>query len=367
MRLLVEAPIMSASGLGLLSRNFIKLLSEKFEFAITDRSTRGSLTTLSFKMTAIIDKMPKVENPDTCIQIYHPEEFQPKPNMYNILVTNPLSTALPAPVITNLNRANEIWTGSQTTANVLKNMGVVIPILVVPTPIDITESSDQELPIAGINYNENNEFIPREERVPTIGIIAPWNRRRNPEDALVSILSQFNHGDCKVILKSYTNVMSLEENFQISRIIGNLRRQFTSGPEITIITKVMTDIEITQLFNMCDVYCSACRFESSGIDILTAALLGVPTVVSGSGCINDILPSYPYVSGSVAEPVCELGPALTSNWWARPDLLSMYTYLRQIMIEGPDEKAIGKTRDKVIERHSLYSVRQQIEDYLSDR
>jgi glycosyltransferase involved in cell wall biosynthesis len=325
---------------------------------------------------------------DVVIQFCTPELYLPTPSSYTIGLTQWETTSIPCVddpahpkdnwVRQMNNVCQEIWTSSSTAKKAFLETGVKRPVYVFPGPIDtdLYKPGLEELDIEGVNVDQEGKKIPKELRPVTIGLIAQWTRRKNIEEWLLWVMSQFKPDKVVGVLKTYGNYMGDEETHAALKKIKKAREMVVGlrGPPIALITEKFTDEEIARFFSSIDIYCSFSRGEGFGLPLAQAMSSECLVAHTGWSSVTDFLDdTCGYPLNYTMEPVT----GMTYNrwyranmWWASVDILDASVKVTEgvrMMMEGSVEEKDKidalrtAARRRIIERCSVEATAARIE------
>jgi glycosyltransferase involved in cell wall biosynthesis len=226
--------------------------------------------------------------PDILIHMETPEFYEPVQGSYNIGFTMWETSKIPSTDMNGqprmnwvhqMNRMDEIWTASQDALNAFQLSGVKKPVRVFNGPVDTDfyKPGLPELPIRGLTVHADGTPIPREERPFVIGFMGQWTRRKNIEDWLLWIMTQFGQKEAVGLLKTYGSHLDQDQTDQVQRRVELARQQIRSereGAGITLITNKLSDRDIARWFQSVDMYVSFSRGEGYALPVVQAMACG---------------------------------------------------------------------------------------------
>lgn len=139
--------------------------------------------------------------------------------------------------------------------------GIRHKIEVVPHGIDVNLYNDKDI------KRDNDKFT-------FLWVGTVHNKRKNLT-GLIDAWKSFKHKDkCKLILKVSTIYGVNEEH-------STLLNEIINDPSIEVITNILTDSQMSELFKQVDCYISPHTSEGFGMNILQAMAVDLPVITSG--------------------------------------------------------------------------------------
>jgi len=242
--------------------------------------------------------------PDVRMHIETPEFFQPVQGVKNIGFTFWETDRIPGgwkegepgiPAnfnwVNQMNMMDEIWTGASSAALAFRESGVTVPIRVVGTPMQFSDE-DGELPITGITVDGSGNPVARKDRRIVIGSCAQFNFRKNLEDLIIGVCSEFRSDEVVLLLKTYGSQQNdpQQEQGVRNRVIG-LKNAigWKDIPQVVLVQNTLTDQDMRKFYNSMDIFVTATRGEGFCIPAAQAMAAGVPTVCTGWSAMMDFV------------------------------------------------------------------------------
>lgn len=282
------------------------------------------------------------DDPDVAIHFETPEFYNPQPDRYNIGFTQWETTRIPDTDmhgqprlnwVTQMNRMDEIWTSSTDAKKAFSRSGVTVPVTVMPGPVDTSlhRSGLEELPITGLTVDAMGNEIPREERPFVIGFMGQWTKRKNIEEWLIWLMTQFSGKKVAGLIKTYGSHIEGSQQQQVFDRVQACRSLVQFGPEevkgadIFMLTEHLSDDEIAQWFQTVDMYVSFSRGEGFAFPVVQAMASGCIAAHTGWGGPTDYIQDGE--SGILLPFTMEPVYGMSYNpwyradqWWARIDM-----------------------------------------------
>jgi glycosyltransferase involved in cell wall biosynthesis len=176
--------------------------------------------------------------------------------------------------------------------------------------------------------------------------------RKNPH-ALVRAFARFNvrNKGWQLVLKT-KHLQGSEEGRELLSMIDKV-------PDITVIDRPVSDLELRHLFSLADIYASPHASEGFGLTIAEAMALGKVVVATDFGGSTDFLDKscgFPVPAEHYTLPE-DIGPYLRGSEWARIDESKLAEALASAAMAVEHNDAIGEAaRQRVSERLSSAAV-----------
>jgi glycosyltransferase involved in cell wall biosynthesis len=176
--------------------------------------------------------------------------------------------------------------------------------------------------------------------------------RKNPH-ALVRAFARFNvrNKGWQLVLKT-KHLQGSEEGRELLSMIDKV-------PDITVIDRPVSDLELRHLFSLADIYASPHASEGFGLTIAEAMALGKVVVATDFGGSTDFLDKscgFPVPAEHYTLPE-DIGPYLRGSEWARIDESKLAEALASAAMAVERNDAIGEAaRQRVSERLSSAAV-----------
>lgn len=295
-------------------------------------------------------------NPDGRIQILHltPQNYSAftQPNKYNIGYCAWETDHLPKDWVPMINQLDEVWVPSEHNKKVFIHSGVVIPVEVMPHPLDVmaTEEIVDDAVVANVN---KNDFI--------FYSIFQWTERKNPVDLLKAYLTEFKREDpVALVLKTYiVNPSNIQEANRIKETIQAVKSKLylKSYPKILLISSLLSRPQIAALHKQCDCYLSLHRCEGFGIPFAEAMLAGNPVLATGYGGQTDFMTSQNHIDYVLTPTYGMPWPLYTGDMnWAQPDILDARRKMREFYNNRESAKTLGKLGQNEVREKLNYDV-----------
>jgi len=284
------------------------------------------------------------EAPDVRMHIETPEFFRMIPGIKNIGFVFWETSRIPGGQrmgepgvppnfdwVRQMNMMDEIWTSAESAIDAFKSSGVKVPIRNVGIPLEFLESTE-ELLISGVTVDEGGRKIPRDKRRIVIGSVAQFNFRKNIEDLIISVCSEFRSHEVTLLLKTYGSSQNdpQQEEAIKNRVLGLKQAVgWKDIPQVVLVQNTLSDTDMRKLYNSMDMFVTCTRGEGFCIPAAQAMGSGVPTVCTGWSAMMDFVigEAGSYGVGSTDEPQTgwpinyQLEPVYGMPFipWYRPD------------------------------------------------
>jgi glycosyltransferase involved in cell wall biosynthesis len=193
---------------------------------------------------------------------------------------------LPKEWIEPCNKMGEIWTSSDSMAQVFKASGVKVPIYSFPQPIDIG-MADKSFGRYSIPGHKGYMFY----------AMFQWIERKNPKVLLQAYWEAFTgRRDVTLLLKTYRVNFNKDEFLKIEEDITRWKREFRLPhyPQVVLIRALLDHDKIYKLHQTGDCYVSADHGEGWSRCLHEALLMGKPAISTARGGIHEYLSTDHY-------------------------------------------------------------------------
>jgi glycosyltransferase involved in cell wall biosynthesis len=322
--------------------------------------------------------MAKEWKPDVRIHFEIPNYYSNEKDVYTIGFTEWETTRIPDRAVggshewnwvKRMNDVQEIWTSCTEAINAFQNSGVETDCYVVAGPVDteVFKPGLRELKIRGLTAMEDGTPIPKENRRKILGFMGSWTKRKNIEDWIVLLTTQFAPDQVEGLLKVHVGIMG---DGQQRRIIQErvdqirLMCRMVKGCRLNYISEVLTDEEVACWFQTPDVYVSLSRGEGLGLPVLQAMACESLVVHTGWGAVTDYIDdSNGFLIQSQLEPVygMEYQPYWANQYWARaciPHAAQVVARILQADNKGSErlDEMRKNARKRVVDHHSIPAI-----------
>lgn len=272
--------------------------------------------------------------PDIRMHIETPEFFKPVNGMKNIGFTFWETDRIPGAIrdgepsvspnfnwVSQMNLMTQMWTSAESAQSSFINSGVKVPVKIIGVPMEFSDTKD-ELPIKGITTDEGGNHIPRSDRKIVIGSVAQFNFRKNIEDLIVAVCSEFRSHEVVLLLKTYGACQNdAQQEDIIRRRVQGLKNVigWKDVPQVILVQNTLSDRQMQCLYNSMDIFVTCTRGEGFCIPAAQAMGSGVPTICTGWSAMMDFVEA-----GVTGWPVkFQLEPVYGMPFipWYRPDQL----------------------------------------------
>lgn len=231
---------------------------------------------------------------------------------------------------------NEVWCPSKYNHDVFKDSGVKIPIKIVPHVFLKNELPKKEHVII---RSIDGRVIKNDPNILTFYNISEINERKNIEGLLKAYCKAFTSKDpVRLILKvHYRDYTKQNIEFCLS-YIDNIIKDYFHHPELLIITKNLSELEILGLHSIGDYHISLTRSEAFGLTLYDAFNYGKKIIVTGYGGHLDYLgENYSGLINYNLEDINKNSPIITKYYlhenqkWATPNMDHAIYMMRQAL------------------------------------
>lgn len=350
MRLKYTAPILDHSGYGEASRHDVKsLISAGVNVTIEapsytrDKADYGKLGELCKNL---VDKEIgyKVKVIHTTPNVY-PQFFEK--DKYHIGRVFWETDCLPKDFAMQVQKCDEVWTGSQFNVDAIKKAGVTKPVHIVPEAIDTDLDIGAIKPYHVINHDTYKFYS-----------IFEWIERKNPQALLTAFWQEFRSGEnVSLTLKTYRNNFMKKNYGDIEGQIRLVKKklQYDEYAPVYIYKHLMNRDHIYRLHKTFDCFVSAHRGEGWGVPQMEAMLMQKPVISTDLGGIHE------YISKEQALLVPHkliniTGEVRNRNWytpemkWAEVDIKALRTAMRWMYENQKEGRKMGESGRKLVLR-----------------
>ena len=193
---------------------------------------------------------------------------------------------LPKEWIEPCNKMGEIWTSSESMAQVFKASGVKVPIYAFPQPIDIGRA----------DKNFGRYDIPGHKGYMFYAIFQ-WIERKNPKALLQAYWEAFTgRRDVTLLLKTYRVNFNKEEFLKVEEDIMRWKREFRLPhyPQVVLVRSLLDRDKLFKIHQTADCFVSADHGEGWNRCLHEALLMGKPVISTARGGIHEYLDSDLY-------------------------------------------------------------------------
>lgn len=276
------------SGMGEANRNAIAALVEAGVEVQTEKTSYVKDKTDYGKTFRLCEKL--VNNDiDYLFKIIHitPDVLIPtlEPLKYHIAHFFWETDRISSRWVWNLNLMNEVWTGSETTKEVLMMSGVKAPIYIFPQAIDNTIKPEK---IKEFKIVHHQGFL--------FYSIFEWIERKNPKALLKAYWQEFeNEENVSLFLKTYRRNFTSQKTFtsteknEIKKDIGEWKKEVDQKhfPRVFLCSDLLAKHSILKIHRTGDCFVSAHRGEGWGIPQAEAMTFANPVISTGYNGIHD--------------------------------------------------------------------------------
>jgi glycosyltransferase involved in cell wall biosynthesis len=253
-----------------------------------------------------------------------------------------------------LNEADLVVVPSRFSAEALERSEVSTPVVIVP----------HVAPPPGTRRS-GGAWTEISDDVLVFYTIAEWNERKAPFLTIEAYLRAFSGRDRVLLLvKSshwdrrapHTSAGGAAGEGTSAWALARLLASHPDPPAVRLITRELTDPEISALHRRGDCYVSLARGEGWGLGAFDAAANGTPVVTTGFGGQLDYLIGCPYLVRfelSAVQDAAGGGSYTPNQRWAEPDIDHAATLLRGVAADP--QRAAALAQPIAADIHRRYS------------
>ncbi len=338
----------SPSGYSNFARKFIRAVSEQgIDCRITrSKHDRTTIPLDEWWARNIVEFVNNDGTPDLRMQIETPEFFRKTNTAKNIGFTFwetsripstalPGEPPLPAPQynwVRQMNMMDEMWTSAEFAAQAFVDSGVTVPTKVIGIPIEEPSEAEGELDIRGVTVDMGDRPIRQSDRPIVIACIAQWTWRKNLEDAIIAVCTEFRANEVVLLLKTYGASQNVEQEEERIRtrtrsIKGTLGLR--NMPRIVLLQNTLSDAHMSKLYKSVDIFLSTSRGEGFCIPTAQAMTHGIPTIATGWSAFQDYI--IPDETGWLVDYTMEPVYGMPHIPWYRPNQQWAKTNVNDLM------------------------------------
>ena len=270
-----------------------------------------------------------------------------EPGKYNIGRAFWETDKVPLDFSINLQKVEEIWTGSEFNKQAMRNAGVTKEIFIIPEAID-----------AQVTPDEFDPYVIENEADYKFYSIFEWTERKNPLALLEAFWREFEGVEgVSLTLKTYQISFGADKREAIDQQIRKLKARLNlkSYADVWMYRQLMDRRQVYRFHRTFDCFVSAHRGEGWGIPQMEAMLMEKPIVSTNLGGIHEYLThkkdAYLVDFGMV--PVDNMG--YNGQWytpdqkWGMVEISDLQRGMRFIFDNQEKAKQIGKQARKTVQ------------------
>lgn len=299
----------SPSGYSKFARDFIYALHEyggdlKVKI-ITNKHDRTTIPLNDWWMEHLPKFLNQTGVPDVRMHIETPEFYRPATNVVNVgftfwetdrIPSEPRAGEPPWPDqrcnwVRQMNMMSEIWTSASFAVDSFVDSGVKVPVNVIGIPIEQVET-DEEIRIRNVNVDMGDRPIPVNERPFVIGSCAQWTWRKNLDELIIAVASEFRADEAVLVLKTYgaaQNTPTEEQRIHDRAIAVRNTTGLKNSPRIVLVQDTLSDQEMARFYNSLDMFVMPSRGEGFCIPAAQAMLHEIPVLSTGWSAMTDYI------------------------------------------------------------------------------
>lgn len=269
---------------------------------------------------------------------------------------------LPLSFSQEVEKCDEIWTGSQHNADAMRKSGVTKPIHLIPEAVD-TSIIKEDLKPYLVQCEDTYKFYS----------IFEFILRKNPEALLTAYWLEFQNDErVSLTLKTYLDNFTPKKRQEVDMKIRIMKKRLglKKYPPVYLYRELMTRQQIYRFHKTFDCFVSAHRGEGWGIPQMEAMLMGNPIISTNCGGIHEYLTVkeaklLPYKLTPV------VGDVRNSNWyrtdqqWADVEVDALRKAMRYMYENQKKAKKMGEAASELVQKtFSLQAVGKLMRDRL---
>ena len=316
-----RGPVNRASGLGIVSREYVSALRRQGVSVKVGGSSRDKKK----RKVLVYHQLPKKWN-----------MAQDRKRFHRIILNTVWETTrIPRRWLAKINKFDAVCVPTTQNKAALRKSGVKIPIFIVPHGVHIEK------------FKPGNKKYPlpmAKGRFVFVSVFG-FQHRKNPETLLRAYWEQFSAAN-KVLLVIKTNGYARHETGQwIRNRIKNYKKRLgirKKTAPIVVITKQMNPNQLKGIYTLGNVFVLPTRGEGVGLPFLESLSSGVPVIATGWGGHMDFLNDrnsflvkyklqHPQISMNNRNAIARKFRSLFSGkgqQWAEPSLSSLKSQMR---------------------------------------
>lgn len=339
------------SGYGEANRNFIKALHTagvrlqvQAPSYVVDVADFGELGKLCRELSTC--------EVDNRIKVLHvtPDQYPRfmEPGKYHIGHLFWETTRLPKDFADACQLMDEIWTGSHTNAQAIRDSGFAKPIFVCPQAIDTAMERSKPY------------VIPHFDGFLFYSVFE-WTERKNPKALIRAFYEEFSKEEkVGLLVKTYFDSFNEKQSGYVMGEMRRLKRQYgLDRAPVMVYRHLMDRKHVMRLHSTGDCFVTAHRGEGWGIPIVEAMLHGNPVITTGYNGVNEYLDKKTaYLLTPTMVPVT--GMERNDVWytadqqWADIDIAELRRTLRTVFQDQEKARKTGQAGKRFVEKRFNY-------------
>lgn len=257
---------------------------------------------------------------------------------------------LPLEFAKNVDLLDEIWTGSESNAQAIRNAGVTKPIYIIPQAIDTANVSVEPYKI---DHTDTFKFYSMFE----------WTERKNPNVLLEAFWKEFQKGEkVSLTIKTYLDNFTPEKKREIDQLVKMSKKkcQLETYPPVYMFRNLMDKHQIYRFHKTFDCFVSGHRGEGWGLPQMEAMLMAKPIISTGYGGIHEYIEDsingflLPYKMVKLDENSRNKQWYTQDQSWADVNVSDMRAKMRYAYENRGIAKDIGLNAQKLIKEKFSY-------------
>lgn len=214
----------------------------------------------------------------------------------------------------------------------------------------------KEIKVASSNKFDFSEDIKHTFKFYTV---SDYSNKKNINALIHGYLTEFSvHDNVSLVLKTYISGKNPKESSDyVKNTINELKKQVgkkpQSYPKIVLITKMLSDEELSTLENSCDCFVSMSRGEGEGLPMCSAALRSKPVIAPNiSGIRKNFANRNLLINSVAAKKVFGMNSDPYYNWnenWLDPSTTELCEKMRFVLSNPEEIKTITSQNKAFLE------------------
>lgn len=267
--ILFVAPI-DNTGYGVAARGYLKALAQRSDVKVALKDITRQVDNIPKEEAIIFDEMRRNSFPlGSCVPIQFnlPEWFHHDLYEKMIGITTFETDGLSSIRVRNCNKCGSIWVPCDFNVETFKHGGVSVPIRVIP----YVSEEPKVVPPWRPKGVDDGTFM--------FLFVGDFNWRKGWDKLVSAFTQEFSRNEnVALVMKFYGHKFFGEGTEGIIKAVKAYQDASLGKPKMTIISKFVSDDELTGLFWGCDAFAMPSRGEGWGLPLSEAMAMGKPTM-----------------------------------------------------------------------------------------
>jgi len=270
-----------------------------------------------------------IDDIDIVIQHTTPNESQRKDGVFNVLYFAWETDRVPDEWVKNINEMDLVLVPCDENIKAARRCGVTVPIQKIVHTFDMDKYAGERKPFSIPGVDNYFKFLS----------ICQYSKKKGVDALLKAYLSEFTSKDnTLLILKTYigTNDGEKEKN-HIPQLIGAMKDilRLKDYPKVMLLQDIMSDEDISRLYETSDCYVLPSRGEGWGIPCFDSLGYGKPAISTGwAGPTEFITPECGWLVNYNMSPVVDMPHPhdfmyTAKDNWAEPHVCDLKKAMRE--------------------------------------